>query len=210
MFTNFSDSSPLEFFEFLGEFPSHDDPVIGSEVFFHVGKRPKDAVNGFVDDHRIVLILQRLKEGFSTLFHGEESEKSEIVHMHPGSDECRENRGSSRDGNDSDVFLDCPLYEDIGGIGDSRCSCIGYECDMFSFGEKREDFFHFHIPGMCMERDERFRYLVVIQENSGGSGVLTGDDIRFAESTERPEGDVLEIAYRSGDDGEHFESDMEN
>ena len=82
----------LELFEFLGEFPSHNYLMVGSEVFLHVTKRSEDAVNGFVYHHGIILILEGFKEGFSTLFHWEEPEKPEVVHVHSGSDERRENR----------------------------------------------------------------------------------------------------------------------
>lgn len=160
-------------------------------------------MDGFIDDYGIILVLEGFEEGFTTLFHWEESEKPEIMHMHSGSDERRENRGSSGNRDDGDMFFYCPFHEDIGWIGDSRSPRVRYEGDIFPFHEKGDDFLYFHISGMGMKRDERFRYLIVIQEDSGSPGVLAGDDIRLAKSSECAEGDILEVSDGSRDDGEH-------
>lgn len=199
---HFPYASTLEFLEFLGELASHDDGVVWSEIFLHIRECAEDSVYGFIDYDGIVLILEGFKESFAPLFHWEESEKPEVVHVHPGANKCRKDGRSSGNGNDGNVLLYGPLYEDVGWIGDAGGTNIRYERDIFPFLKKRNNFIHFYISRMSVERDERFGYLIMIQKHLRSSGILAGDDVRFAEGTECPQSDILEISDGCGDYGE--------
>lgn len=200
---NLFHGSVLELLEFLGEFSSHDYLMVGSEVFLHITKRSEDAVNRFVYDHSIILVLEGFKEGFSTFFYRKEPEKPEVVHMHSRSDECGENRRSSGNRNYGDILFYRSLHEDIGRIRDSRSSGIGYESNILPFLKECYDFLYFNISGMGMKRDERFMNLIVIEEDSRSSSVLAGNYIRLTKSAKCSESNILEVSDRCRDDIKH-------
>jgi hypothetical protein len=66
--------------------------------------------------------------------------------MHSGTNESGENRRSSGNRDDSNILFYRSLHEDIGRIGDSRSSGIGYESNIFPFLKKCYDFFYLYIP----------------------------------------------------------------
>jgi len=203
IFATFSHCSMFEFLEFFGKFSSDNDGILRSEIFLEITEGSEDPVDTFVDDDGIVLVLEGFKHGFATFFDRQESDKSEIVHMHPGSDESRQDGRCTGNRHDCDIFFDGTFDKDIGRIGDPRSPGIRDECHMFAFFEECDDFINLYIPRVRMERDERFGNLIVSEQNSRGTSVLTGDDIRFLKRTNRPESDIFEIPDGSGDDGEH-------
>ncbi len=55
---------------------------------------------------------------------------------------------------------------------------------------------------MLVDGEEVLLYLVVGEEAAGAAGVLAGNEVGLAKVAQRAEGDVLEVTYGGGDDGE--------
>lgn len=133
VFSTFLYRSVLEFLKFFGEFACNDYLILGSEIFFHIPESSDDSMNRFIDYHGIIFVLKRFEEGFTTLFDGQETEKPEVVHMHPRSDQRRENGGCSGNRNDNNLFFYGSFYEDVGGVRYTGSSRIRDKCYMLPF-----------------------------------------------------------------------------
>ena len=46
--------------------------------------------------------------------------------------------------------------------------------------------------------------IVVLEQHARGTGIFGKHHVNFLQDAQRPEGDILQIAYRSGDKIEHF------
>ena len=121
--------------------------------------------------------------------------------MHSRANKSRKNSRCSRNRNNDDIFLDCSLYENIGRIGNPRCSSIGDECNIFSFLQKCDYFLYFHISRVCMKRNERFGNLIMMEKNSRSTRIFTSDDIRFTQSSKCSKSDIFEVSDGCGYDG---------
>ena len=105
-------------------------------------------------------------------------------------------------GHDRDAGGERPAHQVIAGIRDPRRAGVGDERDRRAGPEPLDESRRALALDGVVVAGERARDAVALEERARAARVLGGDEIDLAEHAQRPQGDVLQVADRGGDDVE--------
>src|SRR5919199_3194954 len=131
----------------------------------------------------------------------QEAQEHHHVYRQPGGDERRYRRRGSRQHLYLHAGLDASPEQAVAWVGDERGAGVGDErhaCGLGLRGQLRGE----TVLVVLMVDDQRSLYPEMGEQATRPACVLAGYQIRFAQSAESAEGDVLQVAYGGGNDYE--------
>ena len=158
---------------------------------------PYKTVRSLIQNDGPGLLLQFLKNSLPLLLlRRKKSLEAEPSCRLSGGNERIYRRAGSRDRNHPDAGLHCHLHQDLTGIGDTRRSGVRHTGNRLSFEHTVHQCPRLRHLIVFMVAGHRRVDIEVIEKPDASPGILRGDQIRFLQDPDRPEGHILQIPDR--------------
>ena len=178
------------------QFPADTDASVAKRLPKRL-QRADQSVRCFVDHYCSCLIFQFIQDSLSLLLiRRKKCFKCESSRSKPGYRKRRHTCAGSRNSCNRDPGLLAHLYQFFSRIRDSRHTCIGDHCNIFTILQAFHKFVSFFNLIIFMIAGHRCLNLKMIQKLDTVPGIFCRDQICFFQNPHRPEGHIFQISYR--------------
>ena len=178
--------------------------ALGAKHFCQLLQRFHEAERRLIDDHCMILFRQQLQACLPTFLLRQEPLEIEPFARQARIHQCRHERRSTRQALHLYAFAYAGTYEHEARVADAWCTGIA---DQGYLHAGRDTTSHLVARLMFVELMmtlQRRMDIVVLQQHGRRAGVFGQNQIGFTEHPQRPLRDILQVAYRCGNDVQHY------